>query len=236
MSFLVTVVAILAFLVLLGLLMRMLKGVFAIIVPVALMILVLALGAWIFTDINDLRNHFYQDEKLFVLDIDGRAVAAFRMGGAGIPDPVADLRGIRAGYPDLALVQGDAYKVIVMDWSVVAEDVELAGFRATAGEIRAALLSDNPKKLFVDKAVDEYGAQALGQIKLQADELYPAQDSFSGAVFALLANRPLGSPDVFLSGLKQGTIVVFPETVTFKILRFLPEGTARALIAPQQAE
>lgn len=236
MSWLVIIIVILVIAALLGVLFRTLTG-FVRVAVVGLVIGgVIVGGVVIISDVIDLKNHFYQDEKLFVLEIDGNVGGAFLMGGAGIPDPLTDLRGIRSGYPDLAMIQGNAYKVIVMDWPVVADDLELVGFRATAQELRNALLSENPKQLFIDKAVEEYGADALGQIKLQADTLYPTRDSFAGTVFALLANKPLSNPDVFLSGLKSGSIVVFPETVTFKILGILPEGVARALVAPQQSE
>lgn len=213
-----------------GLLLRAVGSVARIVVSLLLIALVLAGGGWVMMDVNDLRQHFYQDDKLFVLDIDGRLAGAFVLGGDGLTKPVTDLRPLRAAYPDLAAIQGDAYKVIVLTWPVVAGDLQLEGFSAARDELRAALVSDNPKQLFIDKAIVEYGPQALGQIKLQADTLYPTHDAFASTLFALLAEKPLANPDLMFRGLKAGTVRVWPETVTFKILKVLPEGFHKLLV------
>jgi hypothetical protein len=90
--------------------------------------------------------------------------------------------------------------------------------------VRAALSSNAAKTLFINKALAQLGQGALGQVKLQADTLYPTHDAFASTVFALLAEKPLANPSLMFGGLKRGTVFIYPETVTFKILKLLPEG------------
>jgi hypothetical protein len=193
----------------------------------------------VFWDINDLRQHFYQDEKLFILDIDGKVRGAFSLGSDGVPNILAPLDGIQEIYPariqdftNPTYVEKPYYKVIVLTWPVVAQDLELSGFSATQDELKTALASENPTQLFIDKMVEKFGQGALGQIKLQADTLYPTHDAFASTVFALLATKPLSSPNLIFTGMKQGTVLILPETITIKILKILPGGMTQYL-APQ---
>ncbi len=235
MSLLTWIIVLIAVaIVLSGLILRWASGMFRLIVPVLLVGLLLGGGFWIYSDINDLRQHFYQDDKLFVLDIDGVLAGAFTLDDDGIPRPVADLRPLRQGYPDLAALQGSHYKVIVLTWPVVADTIALQDFEASARELRAALRSDNPKQVFIDKALGQFGADMLGQITKEADRLYPTDDVFASTIFAVLAQKALMHPDRMFEGLRQGTVRIYPETVTFKILKVLPEGFG-SIVLPTSA-
>ncbi len=230
MSLLLWAIVVIVIIVVFGLLLRLLEGVAKIVLTVVLVGLVLAVGAWILVDINDLRQHFYQDDKLFLLDINGELEGAFVLGGDAVPKPIADLGGLRSAYPDLAAVQDGNYKVIVLEWPVVAGALDVPGFSATEKELHAALRSRNPKQLFIDKMVARFDARMLGQITAEADRLYPTDDAFASTIFALLAGEPLRTPDVIFAGLSQGTVRVHPETVTFKIMKVLPEGMSSVLL------
>jgi len=230
MSFVIWLIVIIALIVVAGLVWRFVGGVLGLVLPLLVTVLLLVGVVWLFMDVNDLRQHFYQDEKLFLLDIDGELSGAFRMDDDGIPRPVMDLDQLRNDYPDLAAVRGDAYKVLVLTWPVVAKDIELANLKATKQEIKTALLSERPKQLVIDKAVKLFGEHALGQIKLQVDNEYPSHDAFRSQVFVLLASEPLMNPSIITRGMKQGTVIIYPETVTFKILKILPEGIGNWLL------
>jgi hypothetical protein len=234
MSVIAWIIILVVLFLVLGFVLRMLEGIARIILSVLVFGVLIAGGVWFMMDVNEFQTRFASEEKLFVLDIDGKPVAAFRLGASGQPEIVSDLREMRQSYPNLFAIQGTAYKVVVLTWPVVASDLEVQGFKATAKEVRAALLSTDPKQLFIDKGVERFGARALGQITQQADELYPTQDAFASTLFALLAQKPLSNPQILISGHRQGTVTIYPETVTFKILKVLPEGLTGWLL-PQQA-
>jgi hypothetical protein len=137
---------------------------------------------------------------------------------------------LRSDYPDLAAVRGDAYKVLVLTRPVVAKDLELANLKATKQELKTALLSERPKQLVIDKGVKLFGEHALGQIKLQVDNEYPSHDAFRSTVFVLLASDALMNPSIITQGMEQGTVIIYPETITFKILKILPEGLGNWLL------
>jgi hypothetical protein len=87
--------------------------------------------------------------------------------------------------------------------------------------------------LFVDKAVQGYGPQARMQFQQEADRAYPSEDAFASTLFAVLAQRPLNDSRLLLENIRLGSVLVYPETITFKLLKVLPEGIGR-LLMPQK--
>ena len=231
MSWLVVLIVLVIAVLLVGFLLRMLKGAVKLVATIAVIAVLVGGALWIFNDMNDLRKHFYQDDKMFLLEVDDRIVGGFRLGATGVPVPLTGVRGID-GEPDEWGFEDEYYKIIIITWPVVARDIELAGFSATASELKQALLSEHPKHLFIDKGTAALGIRARDQLKLQADTLYPNEDAFSGTVFALLAEKALSNPDQMFRGMKEGTVRIYPETITFKILKILPDSFTK-LLAPQ---
>ncbi len=230
MSLTVLLIIFLVGLFLVGMLLRKIGGWVAFVVPLVLLAVVVFFGVWIMLDANDLSKHFYQDNKLFVLDIDGKPAGAFVLGGNDIPVPVGDLSQIRNDYPDLSKIQGANYKVLVLDWSIVAADIDVLNFKASKEELRTALSSNDPRQLFITKTSQALGGGMIADLAAQVISLYPTNDFFASSMFVILAVKPLLNPDFIFAGMKQGTVKVYPETVVFKIIKFLPEDLARILV------
>lgn len=220
-AFLVVLVVVIAAIVFL---LRVLEGVAKLVVSLVVVVLLVGSVAYVGIDFYRVNKNFYAQDKLFLLDIDGTVEGAFVLGSTMVPQPLDDLEPARKQYPDLSAVQDDYYRVLVLTWPFVAGDLDLQGIRATDAEVKAALVSDYPKRLYVDKAVKKYGDAALGHFKLQVDTLYPTQDAFRSTMFTLLAAKAMSEPSNVIKGIKYGTVVIAPETVTFKILKLLPDA------------
>lgn len=223
MSLLVLLIILVLVVVAVGILLRVLTGVAKLIVSLVVLVLLVGGVAYVSIDFYNVDKNFYAQDKLFLLDINGEVAGAFVLGSTMIPRPLDDLESVRAAYSDLAAVQENYYKVLVLTWPFVAGDLDLQDINVTGAEVKAALVSDNPKQLYVDKAVKKHGDASLGHFKLQADTLYPTQDSFRSAMFTLLATKAMSEPSNVIKGIKRGTAVIAPETVTFKILKLLPD-------------
>ena len=230
MSIIVLFIVFLVGLLVLGFVLKKVGGWISFAVPIALLAIVIALGLWIMLDANSLKNHFYQDNKLFILDIDGTAAGAFTLGRSDIPVPVGDLSLIKGYYPDLAKIQGNNYKVIVLNWSIVEADIDVLNFKATKEELKSALSSDNPRQLFIDKTSQAFGGGMLADLTAQVISLYPTSNFFASSMFAILAAKPLLNSDLVFAGMREGTVRVYPETAVFKIIKLLPEDLAKILI------
>jgi len=230
MSFLVWLIVVVAVLIFIGFVFRLLTGMAAIILPLALAGFLILGALWVISDVNQLRAHFYNDNKLFLLDIDGGLAGGFTMDASGIPQPLGNLTEMRNEYPDLAMMQGDYYKVIVLTWPVVADDINMPALSASKEELREALLSNTPKRLVINKTAERLGTQVLPEIREQVDAIYPTQDAFRSMVFAILATKPLSDPQAIMDGYKAGTVRVWPETVTFKLIKSLPSGLTNWMI------
>ena len=235
MSLVLWIIILIALVVVFVLALRLLEGAAKIIIVLAVAAFVLLGVVWTITDVNDVRAHFLQDDKLFLLDIDGTLAAGFMLGGDGTPEPIANMSRMRTWYPDVGAIKGSAYKVVVIDWPAVARTLKVDGLTATDAELRDALLSDTPKRLLITKLADQHGKEAVPLIRQQVDLDYPTQDLFRSKVFVQLAEPLLGEPKQFLAQLKLGMVRVLPETVTFKILKLLPASMSASLL-PAETE
>ncbi len=231
MSWLIALILLIVVVLIIGFLLRMLKGAVKLVATLFVIAVLVGGALWIFNDMNSLRKHFYQDDKMFLLEIDDEIAAGFRLGATGIPVPLSGARDLD-GKPDEWGFEDEYYKVIIITWPVVAGNIELAGFSANKDELKQALLSEHPKHLFIEKGTAALGLKARDQLKLQADTLYPNEDLFAGTIFAVLAEKPLSNPDLMFKGMKEGTVRIYPETITFKILKILPDSFNK-LLAPQ---
>jgi hypothetical protein len=212
------------------LVLGVLKGIARTVVGLLLVAAVVGLGVWIMIDANNLSQHFYQDDKLFILDIDSIPAGAFVLGSSKIPVPIGDLSQIKAEYPDLAKLKGSYYKVVVLDWSIVEADIDILNFKAGADEIRSALLSSNPRQLFVEKTSKALGGGMIADLTAQVLTMYPSNDFFASSMFTILAAKPLQDSDFMFAGIKNEKVIIYPETIIFKIIKLLPEEMSKALV------
>ncbi|MEM2916374.1 MAG: hypothetical protein QXT19_03405 [Candidatus Woesearchaeota archaeon] len=230
MSWIVLLLIIIAVLALLGWFLKKIGGMIAMIISLALLLVVVVFGIWIGMDAYDLNKHFYKDNKLFILDIDAKPCGAFVLGADEFPGIITDLNKIREKYPDLSALKGNNYKVIVLKWPVVENDVEIMGFTASKSEIKEILLDENPKQRFAYFLLKGKGAAALAALMATFDAVYPINDAFSSSVFALLAVKPLQDRDLMYKGIKDGNVIIYPETATFKVMKALPLGVTKTLV------
>ncbi len=233
MSWILLLLIVIVVLAVLGWVLKKVGGMIAMIIPLALLLVVVVFGIWIGMDTYDLSRHFYQDEKLFILDIDGKPAGAFVLGADELPGIITDLDKIRETYPDLAALQGSNYKVIVMKWPVVANDIDIMGFSASANDIKESLLDPNPKQKFAYLVLKGKGTAALAALMASFDAVYPINDAFSSSVFALLAAKPLQDRELIYKGIKDGNVIIYPETAVFKTMKALPLSVTK-ILAPEK--
>lgn len=236
MSIIVFILIVVLCFVVLGFVLRMLKGVARVMFSGVVLLLLVIGAVWLAMDANDLGRHFYQDEKLFLLYIDGQVSGAFVLGPSDIPKPIGDLSEIRSAYPDLSKIQGEYYKVLVLNWSVVQGDIDILNFKASSDEIKSALVSENPRQLFIEKTSKALGGGMIADLTAQVLAIYPSNDFFSSTMFSILAAKPLSNPDLVFAGIKQGTVQVYPETAVFKILKILPSDLAKVLVPVKNSQ
>ena len=118
----------------------------------------------------------------------------------------------------------------MLDWSIVQADIDVLNFKAGADEIRSALLSSNPRQLFVEKMSKALGGGMIADLTAQVIALYPTNDFFASSMFAILAEKPLMNNELLFAGIKQGVVKVYPETAVFKMIKLLPRGLAKVLV------
>ncbi len=53
-------------------------------------------------------------------------------------------------------------------------------------------------------------------------------------MFAVLAEQILNDPQNLVVGMKEKTVIIHPETVTFKILKLLPTSISKNLLVKEE--
>jgi len=154
---------------------------------------------FIYQDFQDLRENFGISEKKVIL-VDGNEVLTGLLMGEEVDLlPNSQLRDYSSSLKnnDYEKILGDSYKLMVFDIAIIEnldKDINLGIKTVTSGEAVATLKSD----------ISQEEKAALFSIIL-ADEI-------------LTSRNPL----FFFSELKDGNIIIYPETALFKTIKLIP--------------
>lgn len=190
-------------------------------------------GFFVYRDVMDLKKNFVNSSKLFLLEDNDKFLAGAQMYGFDLGNnPPHMLNGneieelnSKSGYKE---VLGSHYKIILirMDaFNALPDSIEMGGIEIISKETLFSLLrSDNPIDDFLGSN-DELPEEAN-------DDTTFKNVLFFGAFGVLVKER---GPFYVLKEYKRGNVLVYPETITFKVIRFLPISTAEK-IANQNKE
>jgi energy-coupling factor transporter transmembrane protein EcfT len=91
------------------------------------------------------------------------------------------------------------------------------------GDLLNIIMSDDPFLVFAEKTQEKYNLTAE-DLKAGFKDIYGSEEKFKGYLFAaLLANYfQKQEPGELVRNLKEKTIQVYPESISFKIIKYLP--------------
>jgi len=209
---------------------RFVKALARTIIIVVIIALVLGAGLYVLTDANDLRVNFLSKEKLLLLDLDGNIVAAVISKGVSVPVPVTDVKSLNVLYhsENYQSMLNDNYKLVVFQWdsfrdlSIVGED----NYVFSIDDVKQIMELEDPKMFYVEKLVGEQGAAFLAPISAQVEKIFPTNDYFRSVVFSFMIAQSFENTSIFEKYL-DGTVFIYPETITLKLLKILPFSWVR---------
>lgn len=220
----------------LSILLRFIGRTKRLIITGIIIVLIAGSAIYIYKDINDLKKNMIDAEKLFLLDIDGKIIAGFVSKGVENPITLNDVQNINKLYQEknLKQIRDQYYKILIFKWPAFDEISEISDQEQTITneEAKNALLSPNPKKLYVDKTAAVKGEKYRLFIQKEADKQYPTEDSFKGIVFGLFAAET-GKRNLLIPEFKQGNIIIYPEKITLKIVKIFPQDLLEKFLPMQ---
>ena len=204
------------FFIALAVIFAVVKGIMKIIFSVFSVVIVLVLigGAFIASDIMDLKENFPNEEKTMLLKGENKALVGSIIISLEDENPTLISQEQLNSYSNylqeenLKAVLGDSYKLIIIDLDVL-RDLEAETFdigdEYSKEFLISILESDEPKNLFIE----EYGGEpTIDDLELKA------------AIFGVMFGN-IG-PITLIEQYKNENIIFYPETAVFKVMRYLP--------------
>ncbi len=212
--FFIVLIAIIVITVLLSFFSKVLRFV----LPILYFILIIVGTVMVFSDAADLRDNFLKEDKLFVLEMNNEATAAFTVKGTDPADIITDLTNIKAvPYEDLGY-----YKVLVFTWDSfeTIDSVPFSGRTLTRAEAQQIMDAAEPRALLAQQSDVPIAA---------VNQAYVSDDMVRGDLFANLASAAADEESVVVA-LHQGTVSIVPETISFKLIKILPLSIVKKLL------
>jgi hypothetical protein len=217
------IIGVVVFLLVMGIILSLIKGVIRIIFSI-FTIVMLVVGVSLILDVNDFRKNFLTEEKKMILVEDNNILAGFIMTTEDqeptfLTKEEIDAYSSSLQVGNLDAILGDSYKVMVLDLKVFEElpiDLfDIQGNMLSKEAVISVFRSDNPGSIIEE----ELGAT------------YQSSDSeLKGAFFGLLFNEVMTSPVYFLEKYKEKDISIYPETMIFKAIGYIPIGFVKGAL------
>ena len=221
------------------------KGIKKIAAWALLIILAIALfgtvfGLDLFNDITDITENFPTARKLFLLNDDGIR-AGFELSVLGTGDvsfiDAKTLTSYQSSIKNLDAIRGDYYKLIIIDAKAfTVNNLSINGNDLSASQVLEVIRSDNPRERAVDFIRSSQSLPDTPEVrryieKQLKDSSIETDADMRASLFAQLFVAEMGkSPLSLTRGMTQSTITIYPETITFKVIKLLPESITEKII------
>ena len=231
---------------------RMLFKIFAVINILALIGSAILIAALV-TDVKDLQENFPQADKLFILKDGQKLLAGFRGSLFSQNEAVSylnrtELEKAQEYYAanNIEALRGSAFKLFIIDKKLFDKDssTSLPGSSTTVGHILTLLQTENTLGAFVldtmkrENLPNNPDVQDYVKENLKKDTGISTDDGMRGMLFAQLFSVTAQDPLSLYSEYKKDHLIIYPETITFKLLKLIPEsileGVAKELLSQEQ--
>jgi len=217
-----------------ALLVRFVKAFARTIVILVILSIVVGASIYVIRDANDLRVNFLPKEKLLVLDLDNNIVAAVISKDISVPVPVTDVKGLNTLYhaKDYQAMLGSNYKLLVFKWDTF-KDLKVVGdntYTFSIEDVKKVMTLEDPKSYYIEQQLGSDAAMFAGIVSSQVDKVFPTNDYFRSVVFSFMIAKSFEDASVF-EAYVNGDVSIYPETITLKLVRWLPFNWVRDFVA-----
>jgi hypothetical protein len=210
---------------------------------------VLVFGLLVFLDAKEFQKQVRETPSKYLLSQQGQILAGLRIDANGTimqsyegPELVTFAQ--QWSTQDLQAIQGSDFKVFIFD--VVAFDaileepinLSLVNVMLTKNDTILLLTSANSSEVIASKLYSKLDEQVKSQIsyddfRINLQERFGSEEKLRAIIFAELLNRVNKQQYVIflMEGMKQGIIVVYPQTLLFTSLEYVPKKVLDAAIA-----
>ena len=192
-------------------------------------------GFNLFNDIQDLQKNFPKAQKLLLLKEGNTLLAGFE-GKLFSSDDILSytnkeqLAAFQQHYSirNMQDIRGNYFKVIIFDTSSFEQPDILVSGNIPANEVLDIIGADDTLARAVAQAIEKENLPDTPEtrnflIKDFKTKGISSDEDMRAFLFGLLFKAALEKDPLFLiNGFKSGSIIVYPETITFKLAKFIP--------------
>jgi len=201
-----------------------------------------AFGILIYQDAKDLSENFADSENIFLLESGGEMLAGFVTKGGDEPEAVENLDKLQEYYEknnfDAVLKTGDYYKMLIFseDCFDTVSEIELGdGINISKDLLLDIMKSDNPIDLYADWLMEQrgYPSEFRGAMvkSLEEDAGITSSAKLRSVFFRMLFTAAnLQQPFFIIDSYRNGKIIIYEETLTFKLIKNFPDFILEELI------
>ena len=191
---------------------KIIKAIF--LATAVLAIVLVVTGYFVVQDVNDLQENFQTSPKLILLVDNNTLLTGFASAASAEPINAGEVEAIRQAVQqqNFKSIPQQYYKTIVYSKesleSLSEVNIKIADRELTKEQALRIMLDEQfaagmSKELFIDDP-EEFRIFVFSTI---------INDYFTGE-----------QSKNFINGLQQGTIIIYPETITFKLIKVIPTG------------
>ncbi|MFH1073298.1 MAG: hypothetical protein V1743_07765 [Nanoarchaeota archaeon] len=242
MNFLYITLLVIIILLLIGFVFKIIKSVIKVVIFLAIIIniLILVLGSMVYFDTKDFQNNFLGQSKKFLLVQDDRLAAGFSTTDFSdvnyYEEDNLKLYSQLINERNFEQLRGNDYKVFIMDMvsfeGALESNVSITdvGIILNRTEMNLLLGSENTRETLSMILYDGLAPEIKNDVSFTAfnqsmTEKLSTDANLRGILFTALFSRSLKDNylSFLISGIRSKTITVYPETLMFSTIKYIPD-------------
>lgn len=200
-----------------------------------LILILLVLIMLVYKDMNDLRKGFSENNNTFFLYDDGKLYSAVTLkpmtsAHLGIDsfnyfktEDVSEIEQALNNKEYDALFKNN-YRIFILRPDILNKSYKLKlGAELNQNDLLEIIMSNNSFLILAEKTQESYGLE-VHTLRKGLKDMYGDEEKIKGYLFAaLLANYfQTQNPGELIMNIKEKNLLVRPESISFKIIRYLP--------------
>ncbi|MFH1409755.1 MAG: hypothetical protein ABIH34_07625 [Nanoarchaeota archaeon] len=203
-------------------------------VNLVIMIIIGLGGIYVYWDATQLREHFAEDPKLMILVEDSIVLSAVRLGPSSEvpvyikePELIHYQQIINKGDYSGLLENNHKIFIIELDTLLPLEGIDVGDELLNETDILAILKAEDGLRTFAEIGLRSY--PEVSEVMIQNTEQSLAEQYGSSAevksrLFGVGLGRSIEKdPNFLIRQYKRDQVIIFPETIVFRIMRLVPE-------------
>lgn len=201
----------------------------------------IAFGVLIYQDASDFSKGFSENENIFLLEHEGELIAGFVTKSGEEPSPAEDLDALQQSYEEddlkAILDSGEYYKVLIFNDNCFdsVPEFDIGGINLSKESLFTIMEASDAISSYADWIIEGRGysqnvKSQLVESLAEDGEITDDADMRSYLFRVMYTAANAKEPMLIISKYRSGDLVIYEETLVFKIIKRFPEKLIREMV------